>query len=48
MGRGRFRTEEELVVDSVGLRRSGSRPRSRDTWLTEKGGLWDRAVRSPG
>lgn len=48
MGRGRFRTEEELVIDSVGLRPSGIRPWSRDTWLLEKGGRWDRAVRRRG
>lgn len=48
MGRGRFRTEEELVIDSVALRPSGIRPWSRDTWLLEKGGRWDRAVRSRG
>lgn len=48
MVQGRFGTEEELVVDSVGLRPSGIRPRSRDTWQPEKGGLWDGAVRSRG
>lgn len=48
MGRGRFGTEEELVVDSVGLRPSGIRPRSRDTGLLAKGGLWDGAVPSRG
>lgn len=37
MGQGRFEIEEELVVDSVDLRQSRIRPRSRDNWLTQKG-----------
>lgn len=48
MGQGRFRTEEELVIDSVGLRLSGIRRRSRGTWLLVKGGRRDRAERSWG
>lgn len=38
MGQGRFRIEEELVVDSVDLRPSGIRPWSRDTRLLGNGG----------
>lgn len=48
MGQGRFGIEKELVLDSVGLRPSGIRQRSRDTGLTEKGGLGDGAVPSRG
>lgn len=48
MGQGRFRTEEELVKDSVDLRPSGIRPVvTRHSASRERRG-WDRAVASRG